>query len=134
MWKSTILGKIKKETLLKRNKDGEPRLVMIVSVGTGCGDKRKYETIRCIIFGKRSLATFTQKLRKGREVYIDGYTSTNEYIDFTGGKQIGLNVNIIDVNLVGEEKGEVHKVGNRAFPNMDIPADLTCPEGKKLPF
>lgn len=98
--KVTIVGNIGSDSELKYTPQGTANCKFSIAVNTKRGDKESVAWYRCTVWGKQAEAV-TQYLTKGRQVYLEGRLSLEEYTTREGEKRTSLEVNASDVQLLG---------------------------------
>ena len=137
--KITIVGHLGKDPEIRYMTDGTA--VCHFSVATT--EKRKDRSgeiqentiwFRVSVWGKQADAA-NQYLSKGRQVYIEGRLSQQEYTDKDGNRRTSLEVRATDVQFLGARGDEG---APSSAPSSSRPASSSAPsgseEGEDIPF
>lgn len=108
--KITIVGYIGRDAELKYTPSGTAVSKFSVATTEKRKDNEKTTWFSVSVWGKQAEAV-TQYLTKGRQVYVEGRLSLEEYTTREGEKRTSLEVNASDVQLLGaREDGQAATV------------------------
>lgn len=81
---------------------------------------------RVNLWGKQADA-LNQYLTKGRQVYVEGKLSQQEYTDRDGNRRTSLDIRASDVQLLGSRSDESHS-GGSSFSSPARPSGSSAPQ------
>ncbi len=103
----SFVGNIGRDCAARHTQSGTAVASFPIAIESGYGDKKATSWVRCTIFGKRAESGLVQYLVKGQQVAVMGEIKLNQYQDKDGNDKSSLDMNVSDIALIGEKKGEV---------------------------
>ena len=136
--KITIVGHLGKDPEIRYMTDG----TAVCNFSVATTEKRKDRSgemqevtlwFRVSVWGKQADAA-NQYLSKGRQVYIEGRLSQQEYTDKDGNRRTSLEVRATDVQFLGSRGDEAAPSSTQAPRSSSSSAPSGGEEGEDIPF
>ena len=100
----TATGNIGRDCEYRAFPNGGGVLSFPLAVSAGYGERRTTLWIRCQLFGKRAEGGLREYLTKGQQLAVSGELSMNEWTNKEGVVQHTLELNLNQVDLIGEPR------------------------------
>lgn len=124
----SFTGRLGRDAEVRSTPSGQTVLSVAVANDVGYGENKKTLWIRVSVWGKRAEGPLGELLKKGREVFVSGVLTEQEFTGNDGIPKKTLEVNASIIDLVGgrQESGQQQQSAPQQRPQQSrAPAPAT---------